>query len=84
MKIAIRQSQKINARIHNSRIAIRQRIAQLGLLLFLLLLPYQQRFTPPPPVIYHGDKSGVGQAHVKKKYLHGRSRTYNSGTCNLG
>ena len=82
MKIAIRQSQKINARIHNSRIAIRQRIAQLGLLLFLLLLPYQQRFTPP--VIYHGDKSGVGQAHVKKKYLHGRSRTYNSGTCNLG
>ena len=83
MKIAIRQSQKINVRIHNSRIAIRQRIAQLGLLLFLLLLPYQQRFTPPP-VIYHGDKSGVGQAHVKKKYLHGRSRTYNSGTCNLG
>ena len=31
MKIAIRQSQKINSRIHNSRIAIRQRIAQLGL-----------------------------------------------------
>ena len=30
MKIAIRQSQKINSRIHNSRIAIRQRIAQLG------------------------------------------------------
>ena len=31
MKIAIRQSQKINSRIHNSRIAIRQRIAQLGM-----------------------------------------------------
>ena len=31
MKIAIRQSQKLNSRIHNSRIAIRQRIAQLGL-----------------------------------------------------
>ena len=30
MKIAIRQSQKINLRIHNSRITIRQRIAQLG------------------------------------------------------
>ena len=30
MEIAIRQSQKINSRIHNSRIAIRQRIAQLG------------------------------------------------------
>ena len=30
MKIAIRLSQKINSRIHNSRIAIRQRIAQLG------------------------------------------------------
>ena len=30
MKIAIRRSQKINSRIHNSRIAIRQRIAQLG------------------------------------------------------
>ena len=32
MKNAIRQSQKINSRIHNSRIAIRQRIAQLGYL----------------------------------------------------
>ena len=31
MKIAIRLSQKINSRIHNSRIAIRRRIAQLGL-----------------------------------------------------
>ena len=31
MKFAIRQSQKINSRIHDSRIAIRQRIAQLGL-----------------------------------------------------
>ena len=31
MKIAIRQSQKINSRIHNSRIAIRQLIAQLGI-----------------------------------------------------
>ena len=31
MKIAIRLSQKINSRIHNSRIAIRQRIAQLGI-----------------------------------------------------
>ena len=31
MKFAIRQGQKINSRIHNSRIAIRQRIAQLGL-----------------------------------------------------
>ena len=30
MKIAIRQSQKINSRIRNLRIAIRQRIAQLG------------------------------------------------------
>ena len=30
IKIAIRRSQKINSRIHNSRIAIRQRIAQLG------------------------------------------------------
>ena len=32
MKIAIRLSQKINSRIHNSRIAIRQRIAQLGIM----------------------------------------------------
>ena len=31
MKIAIRSSQKINSRIHNSRIAIWQRIAQQGI-----------------------------------------------------
>ena len=31
MEIAIRLSQKINSRIRNSRIAIRHRIAQLGL-----------------------------------------------------
>ena len=31
LKIAIRRNQKINSRIDNSRIAIRQRIAQLGL-----------------------------------------------------